>query len=155
MLVTTAAVAEGTAVVVVTLCRPRRDDAAPAAQAPVHTAMTMMVTQIPMQQSGTITAMTIPTITAVVKIEVSEARKTEIIIINIVSDERQQEREVNYEIHYHLPKIPILEQDTATSSEWKQLLFPNPLCEQEDSMSSDEVQSTLSSQMVPEPWLYL
>ena len=82
MLVTMAAVVEGTAVVVVTLRRPRRDDAAPAAQAPVHTAMTMMVTQIPMQQSGTTTAMTIPTITAVVKIEVSisERRKTKIII---------------------------------------------------------------------------
>ena len=43
--------------------RPRRDDAAPAAQAPVHTAMTMMVIQTPMQQSGTITARTIPMIT--------------------------------------------------------------------------------------------
>ena len=78
MLVTTVAVAEGTAVVVVTLRRRLRDDAAPAAQTPVHTAMTMMVTQIPMQQSGTRTARTIPTITAVVKIEVSEDRRTEI-----------------------------------------------------------------------------
>ena len=65
-----------------------------------------------------------------------------------------EEREVNYETHYHLP-ILIAEQDTATSSEWKQLLIPNPLCEQEDSMRADEVQSTLSSQILPEPWLYL
>ena len=74
MLVTTAAVA----VAAVTLRRRPRDDAAPAAQAPVHTAMTMMVTQIPMQQSGTTTAMTIPTITAVEKAE-PEGRKTEIL----------------------------------------------------------------------------
>ena len=115
MLVTTAAVAEGMAVAAATLRRRPRDDAAPAAQAPVHTAMTMMVTQIPMQQSGTTTAMTIPTITAVVKIEVSEAKKTQ--FINIVSDEREQEREINDKTHYHLL---IVEQDTATSSEWPQ-----------------------------------
>ena len=41
-----------------------RDDEAPAAQAPVHTAMMMIVTQIPIQHSGTTTAMTIPAITA-------------------------------------------------------------------------------------------
>ena len=49
--------------VVVLVCLRLRDDA-PAAQAPVQTAMTTMVTQIPMQQSGTTTAMTIPAITA-------------------------------------------------------------------------------------------
>jgi hypothetical protein len=80
--------AEGTVVVVVTLRRPR--EAAPAAQAPVHTAMTMMVMQIPMQQSGTTTAMTIPTITAVVKIEVSVKRKKYSELTNIYSDEREQ-----------------------------------------------------------------
>ena len=89
MLVTTVAVAEGTAVVVVTL-RRRRDDAAPAAQAPVHTAMTMMVTQIPMQQSGTTTATTIPTITAVVKIEVLISVERVEKEYSIISDERGQ-----------------------------------------------------------------
>ena len=65
MVVTTVAVAAAGAVVVATLTlRLRPDEAAPSAQAPVHTAMTMMVTQIPMQQSGTTTAMTIPAITA-------------------------------------------------------------------------------------------
>ena len=112
-----------------------------------------MVTQIPMQQSGTTTAMTIPTITAVVKIEVSEARKIEKTqFINIVSDEKEQEREINDETHYHLLRA---KQDTATSSEWKQLLIPNPLYEQEVSMRADEVQSTLFNKMVPDPWLYL
>ena len=55
--------------------RPRRDDAAPAAQAPVHTAMTMMVTQIPIQQRGTRTAMTIPAITALLMALVRSANK--------------------------------------------------------------------------------
>ena len=89
MLVTTVAVAEGTAVVVVTL-RRRRDDAAPAAQAPVHTAMTMMVMQIPMQQSGTTAAMTIPMITAVVKIEVLISVERVEKEYSIISDERGQ-----------------------------------------------------------------
>ena len=69
VLVTTVAAVAGTVVVAVTLRLRPRDEAAPAAQAPVHTAMTMIVTQIPMQQSGTTTAMTIPTITAVAKPE--------------------------------------------------------------------------------------
>jgi hypothetical protein len=64
VLVTTVAVAAGTVVVATLTLRLRPLEAAPAAQAPVHTAMTTMVTQIPMQQSGTRTAMTIPPITA-------------------------------------------------------------------------------------------
>ena len=63
MLVTTVAVAAGT-VDVEMFCLRLRDDEAPAAQAPVHTAMTTTVTQIPIQQSGTRTAMTIPAIAA-------------------------------------------------------------------------------------------
>ena len=56
----------GTVVVMVMLClRYRlRNDAVPVAQAPVHTAITTMVMQIPTRQSGTRTAMTIPAIAA-------------------------------------------------------------------------------------------
>ena len=63
MLVTKVEVAAAGTVVAVaaTLCLRLRDDAAPAAQALVHTTMTMTVTQIPMQQSGT-TAMAISAI---------------------------------------------------------------------------------------------
>ena len=80
MLVTTVAVATGGGIVAaaaatLTLRRRLRDDAAPAAQAPVHTAMTMMVTQIPMQQSGTRTAMTIPAISALEMALVRSANK--------------------------------------------------------------------------------
>ena len=65
------AVAAGMVVVAAAALRLRpRDEAAPVAQAPVHTTMITMVTQIPMQQSGTRTAMTIPTIAAVAKPEV-------------------------------------------------------------------------------------
>ena len=63
VVVTTAAAGVVVAATLILRRRPR-DDAAPAAQAPVHTAMTTIVTQIPMQQSGTTTAMTIPAITA-------------------------------------------------------------------------------------------
>ena len=68
VLVTTVAVAAGTATFCLRLC----DDEAPAAQAPVHTAMITTVTQIPMQQSGTTTAVTIPAITAPVMPVVSK-----------------------------------------------------------------------------------
>ena len=50
-----------------------RDDEV-AAQAPVHTAMTATVTQIPTQQSGTRTAMTIPEISALVRSESVEQK---------------------------------------------------------------------------------
>ena len=81
VLVTTVAVVAGMVVVAATLRLRLRDDEAPAAQAPVHTAMTMMVTQMPMQQSGTTTApMTIPAITALVKIESTHGKNKEILI---------------------------------------------------------------------------
>ena len=67
-----ATVAAGTVVAAALTLRWRlRDDEAPAAQAPVHTAMTMIVTQIPIQHSGTTTAMTIPAITAPVMVSVN------------------------------------------------------------------------------------
>lgn len=65
VLVTTVAAATGT-VVVVTFCLRLRDDEAPAVQAPVHTAMTATVIQVPMQQSGMTTVMTITAIAALV-----------------------------------------------------------------------------------------
>ena len=84
MPVTTVAVATGggivaTAAAATLMLRRRPRDVAPAAraQAPVHTAMTMMVTQIPMQQSGMRTAMTIPAITALVMALVRSANKRE------------------------------------------------------------------------------
>ena len=77
MLVTTVAVAAGTVVVAMLTLRLRpRDEEAPAAQAPVHTAMITMVTQIPIQHSGTRTAMTIPAITAPVMLEVIVLEKS-------------------------------------------------------------------------------
>ena len=47
--------------------------------------------------------------------------------------------------------IDKLEQDTATSCEWKQSSIPNPLCVHDESMISDEVHWRLSSQVIPEP----
>ena len=75
VLVTTVAVAAGTVVVATLTLRERLRDEAPAAQAPVQTAMTTMVMQIPMQHSGTTTAMTIPAITALVMPVVKSAKQ--------------------------------------------------------------------------------
>ena len=64
VLVTTVAVAAGMVAMATFDLRLRDDEVA--AQAPVHTAMTTTVTQIPTKQSGTRTPTTIPIITALV-----------------------------------------------------------------------------------------
>ena len=83
--VTTVAVAAGMVVKVLTLRLRLRDEEAPAAQAPVHTTMITMVTQIPIQHSGTRTAMTIPAIAALVMLVVivSEKSAKYTIILNL------------------------------------------------------------------------
>ena len=79
VLVTTVAVAVAVAVaagmVVMAMFDLRLRDDEVAAQAPVHTAMTTTVIQIPIKQSGTRTAMTIPAITALVTPEVKSVKE--------------------------------------------------------------------------------
>ena len=72
VLVTSVAVAAGVVVMATFDIRLRDDEVA--LQAPVHTAMTATMTQIPTQQSGTRTAMTIPAITALVRSESVEQK---------------------------------------------------------------------------------
>ena len=75
VLVTTVAVAVAAGMVVMAMFDLRLRDDEVAAQAPVHTAMTTTVIQIPIKQSGTRTAMTIPAITALVTPEVKSVKE--------------------------------------------------------------------------------
>ena len=74
VLVTSVAVAVAAGVVVMATFDIRLRDDEVSLKAPEHTAMTATVTQIPTQQSGTRTAMTIPDISALVRSEPVEQK---------------------------------------------------------------------------------
>lgn len=106
-MVTTVAEAAGTVAAVVTL-RLRRFEVPAAQHAPVQTAIQMMTTQIMMHRVGTTTAITIPTITAVLILDVMTEKSVKLMKLIFNYKQSQQSQLISITCILILAKITVI-----------------------------------------------